>query len=136
MRLALVSLLYLFILVVVLVIWRSLVEVAPASQPATSVDSGRLVVVDSGESQLLVGRTLMLQPTSSIGRNPGNTIILDDSFVSGEHAMLTFHHRQWWLEDLGSTNGTFLNGQRVQRSTPLAYGDVVQIGRVKLKLAQ
>jgi len=69
-----------------------------------------------------------------IGRDPACEITLDDPTVSNKHARLSYHHRQWWLEDLKSTNGTFLNGEPV--STPLVVtgGDVVCCGQVELKL--
>ncbi|OGN75963.1 MAG: hypothetical protein A2X25_02140 [Chloroflexi bacterium GWB2_49_20] len=53
----------------------------------------------------------------TIGRDSTCECRLDDENVSNHHARLKYHHTQWWLEDLGSTNGTFINGQPV--STPL-----------------
>jgi pSer/pThr/pTyr-binding forkhead associated (FHA) protein len=74
-------------------------------------------------------------PEVVIGRDPACEIILDDPAVSNKHARLAYHHAQWWLEDLQSTNGTFLNGEAV--STPLVVtgGDVVRCGPVELRLA-
>ncbi len=54
-----------------------------------------------------------------IGRDPGCEISVDDDSISAHHARLCFHHNHWWLEDLGSTNGTLLNQQ------PLAIPAVV-----------
>jgi pSer/pThr/pTyr-binding forkhead associated (FHA) protein len=63
-----------------------------------------------------------------------NTILVDDAFVSAEHALLTFRGSVWYLEDRGSTNGTFLNGQLVRGAVPLGYGDEVGLGDVRLRL--
>ena len=48
--------------------------------------------------------------------------------------MLTFRGRDWYVEDLGSTNGTYVNGNRVDGVAPLGYGDELQIGQVRLRL--
>jgi pSer/pThr/pTyr-binding forkhead associated (FHA) protein len=67
---------------------------------------------------------------SSIGRLPHNLVPFDDPSVSGEHAEITFVRDRWWVRDLGSTNGTLVNEERIDGPTPLRSGDVVQFGRV------
>jgi pSer/pThr/pTyr-binding forkhead associated (FHA) protein len=75
-----------------------------------------------------------LAPVTSIGRAPGNSIVLDDDYVSNEHALLMLRGRQWWIEDLNSRNGTLLNGERVEAATIISPGDVLTIGGSELKL--
>jgi pSer/pThr/pTyr-binding forkhead associated (FHA) protein len=75
-----------------------------------------------------------LQPVTTVGRHPDSTIAIDEPFVSVEHAELAYDHGRWWLRDLGSTNGTFVNGDRVRVATGIRPGDVVQFGRIKLQL--
>jgi len=70
------------------------------------------------------------QPVLNLGRSQSNDVILDDRQVSGQHARLTWGREGWLVEDVGSTNGTLLNGQRLppHAAAPLRPGDSVQIG--------
>jgi len=95
---------------------------------------GRLIVVRTDGLPLKVGTHYPLLPLTSIGRAPTNTITLNDTFASGEHALLTLRGGQWWLEDRGSSNGTLLNGYTVEEPTVISAGDVVGVGRVDLKI--
>jgi eukaryotic-like serine/threonine-protein kinase len=77
----------------------------------------------------LVGQTFTLhQDETSIGRTQGNDIILPDPTVSRRHARLSFHNGQWYLEDLNSSNGSFVNGVRIYRPAPLMDGDELRLG--------
>ncbi len=70
----------------------------------------------------------------SIGRDPACDFPLEDKTVSTQHARLIFHHNQWWIEDLGSTNGTFLNQERVSFPLVLTAGDQIRCGQVLLDI--
>ena len=70
------------------------------------------------------------QPEVIIGRSTGCDVTLEDKTVSGRHARLAYHHGQWWLEDMASTNGTFLNGEPVSAAVVLTHGDQVRCGQV------
>jgi len=72
------------------------------------------------------------QPEISFGRDPGCDIFLDDDTVSTRHAQLSFHHNQWWLSDLASTNGTMLNDTTVKTPTVLASGDEIKCGDTQI----
>jgi len=63
-----------------------------------------------------------------------NSIVIDDTYVSADHALLTFRGRAWYVEDRGSTNGTWVNGNRVATYLPLGYGDELQIGRIRMRI--
>ncbi|OYV30994.1 MAG: hypothetical protein B7Z79_04605 [Thiomonas sp. 20-64-9] len=73
------------------------------------------------------------QPRLHIGRHSHNTIALPDPRVSGVHALLQRTDSGWWVEDLGSTNGTWLNGKRISASI-LLPDDVLRIGGCTLRL--
>src|SRR5512139_2684423 len=64
----------------------------------------------------------------TIGRDSTNEIVINDAEVSRKHARLTFQGGKYVLEDLGSTNGTFVNGQRLTSAAVLKAGDVVSLG--------
>ena len=113
---------------------RELVEVASQALAAGSPrQTARLVVVDGAESALPPGTAFSLQPVTRVGRHSANTLALDEPFVSGEHAELAYDNGRWWLRDLGSTNGTFVNGNPVRVATGVRPGDIVQFGRIKLQ---
>jgi hypothetical protein len=69
-----------------------------------------------------------------IGRSPGADIVIGDDFVSASHARVSPSGDGAVLEDLGSTNGTVLNGQRVVAAQMLRSGDAIDIGAVRLKV--
>ncbi len=71
----------------------------------------------------------------TIGRNPTCECPLEDETVSGRHARLSFHHNQWWLEDLSSTNGTLLNQERVTIPTVVISGDEFSCGDTRLTIS-
>lgn len=92
----------------------------------------RTLVVTEGS---LKGTIINLgQAPILIGRAPECTLVLEDDYASGRHARLSLQHGTWMVEDLGSTNGTFLGRNRVQDPVPIAPGAPVRIGRTVLEL--
>ncbi|MFV2145536.1 FHA domain-containing protein [Isoptericola sp. G70] len=106
---------------------------AVASSPAPARSSGpQRLVVTAGP---LSGTTLPLSTSSILlGRAPSCTLVLDDDYSSSRHARIFPQGDQWYVEDLGSTNGTFIGDQQVTSPTPLAPGVGVQIGRSVVEL--
>jgi hypothetical protein len=107
---------------------------AELAQLASQAGIGRLAVLDSPEGEPPVGRTIALGPINSIGRNVNSTIYIEDEFVSSTHAMLTFRGRSWYVEDQGSTNGSYVNGHLIDRAVALSFGDELTIGGVRMRL--
>jgi pSer/pThr/pTyr-binding forkhead associated (FHA) protein len=73
-------------------------------------------------------------PEVIIGRDPLCNCPITDETISSRHARLSYHHNQWWLEDLNSTNGTFLNDDRVFTPTVVITGDEIRCGQIVLKI--
>jgi hypothetical protein len=67
-----------------------------------------------------------------VGRLKTCGLCLQDKTVSSRHALLSYHYKQWWVEDLGSTNGTYLNTMPVATPTVLVKGDILTIGKFNL----
>jgi hypothetical protein len=108
----------------------ALAHEAPSLSPT---GGGRLVIVKSptlkkGDERRLNGAAL------SVGRSSTNDIELQgDGFASARHAVFEPRPDGVWLEDVGSTNGTFVNGIRVERTRKLSAGDVVRVGETDLR---
>ena len=133
LRISFIGLIYLFLFQVMRVITRDLRQPAPAESLQPRSRYGRLVVVESGGSRLAPGTIFTLQAVSSLGRKPDITIVLDDEFISGEHTLVSWRDGRAWVEDKGSTNGTFLNDAEVTRPTAVSEGDIIGVGGVRMK---
>ena len=83
------------------------------------------------------GERVRVKGTCSIGRSPGNDIVLADPEVSRRHALIQAQHRyEFWLLDLGSRNGTYVNDLRVNRPVLLRDEDEIDIGPFRLIFRQ
>ncbi len=121
-------LLYLFLLAVVRTVMadvsgRAWLRSRPrAPRKVAVVVGGKVVARVRLDDPLVVGRAAACQ------------LVLDDEYVSQLHARFFKKDGVWWVEDLGSTNGTFLNRSRVIAPTPVAAGDEVRVGKTTLLL--
>lgn len=139
LRIAFIALIYLFLYQVGRVSVRELVTIGqisssmPQQAPMQSMATGMLEMIDSAESSWQNGTQFTLDYYTTVGRNSENSIAINDGFVSGSHAEISFNQGAWWLMDVGSTNGTQVNGQPVQGKVQLHSGDIVAFGRVHLR---
>jgi pSer/pThr/pTyr-binding forkhead associated (FHA) protein len=129
-KFAFLGVIYLILIAVVLAVRREMQQSVQAAAPAL----GRLKIAQCGSDPLLrPGQVLALQAESRIGAGDDNDIVLGDGFVSAHHARLRWDGDQWLIEDLGSTNGTHVDGEpctpgeehTVPIGATLAVGDVV-----------
>ncbi|HEX6542943.1 MAG TPA: FHA domain-containing protein [Ktedonobacterales bacterium] len=137
LRIALVVILYLAIFRVIAVARREIkvVEHAPASITRGKDVVGHLVVIDSGSTPLRPGARLDIEPITTIGRSPTNTVVLDSTFVSTEHTRILFRDHSLWVEDMNSRNGTLVDQNRITSPVAVTPGTILQVGDVRFKFA-
>ena len=97
----------------------------------TQNESAALGVTAGG----LAGTSLRLKPGGTlIGRNPECALVLDDDYASGRHCRVFHDGSGWVVEDLGSTNGTFVGNRPITEPTPISPGGSIRIGRTVIEL--
>jgi predicted component of type VI protein secretion system len=111
-------------------------EQAAALRPRQELQTGELVVLRS--PALAEGERRQLDSAAvTIGRGSDNDLPLDaDEFASARHARVEPRRDGVWLEDIGSTNGTYLNGVQLTRARRLTPGDVIRVGETDLRFEQ
>lgn len=129
-RILLLALLYLFLFASV----RAGLGLIRRGGPSQLAGPLTLVVTEGPPE--LVGVRLPLDARVRIGRSAGLELVIADDFVSSTHAQILPAAGGPLLEDLGSTNGTTIGGRRVSGSVPLAAGDEIEIGPVKMKVSR
>lgn len=130
LRILLAVSLYAFLGWALLTIWRELRTQAVLL--ATRKIPGIGLNMQIGEQAL--PQRYFTQPEILLGRDSHCDIPLLDDTVSVRHARLAFHHGQWWLEDLGSTNGTRLNKEKVSIPTVVISGDKIDCGKASITI--
>jgi hypothetical protein len=126
-----VGLIYFVLLVVLVAVRREMAIRLRSGQALPSTAAGRLSLVQpGGDPAARAGAVWHLKPNNSLGADADNDVVLNDPLVSGRHARLSWDGVGWWLEDLGSTNGTLVNGQRIpaRATQKIAAGARVQLG--------
>jgi hypothetical protein len=104
----------------------------PAKAPSKRRGSPTHVLVTDGANS--GERAELEQAPILIGRGTDAAIRLDDDYVSTRHARIGASNDQWFVEDLGSTNGTYIGSQRLSQPTTLQLGSQVRIGKTTLEL--
>ena len=92
---------------------------------------GKLVVSLDG---VVIKEVQITKEKTTLGRRPYNDIVIDNLAVSGEHAVLQMVGNDVFIEDLNSTNGTYINGKAVKKQL-LAGNDTIEVGKYKIKFA-
>jgi pSer/pThr/pTyr-binding forkhead associated (FHA) protein len=134
-------LLFAFLYLVVQALRRDLraATVHAWTTPADSVTTAGelcLELIEAGQTPLPTGQDFPLSDPLLIGRAKSNHIALDDDWISAQHVRLHRQNGAWLAEDLGSTNGTRVNGNPLTGAAQVEAGDVLDLGRVKFKLVE
>ncbi len=112
---------------------------APGAEPGTLVVSSRtprLVVLHSESPEMAPGREFPLLAAATIGRAAHNLVVLADTFVSSQHALIFLKEGRRVLRDRGSTNGTLVNGHRISGDHVLRDGDQITVGTTVLRYVE
>ncbi len=138
LKLILLALVYLFFGRVLWAVWSEVrTPVATRGSEKTKRRPGvkgtpTFVVIEPKQRR---GQTFTLSNALAIGRVDDNDIIItDDSFVSSHHARIEIRPDSVWVVDMASTNGTFVNGQRVTEARSVRKGDRIQVGGTVLEM--
>jgi pSer/pThr/pTyr-binding forkhead associated (FHA) protein len=142
LRIAFIAALYIFLMQIARLMLR---EIRAIGQPASirptlpteraAQDERGLIVIDPGETNLQIGAYVPIAGEIVLGRGGASDLVLTDPFISTEHAEIVVQQDRTVLFDLGSTNGSRVNGEPVQTEVTLYDGDVVQLGNVRLRYA-
>ena len=152
LRLAFLGALWLFVIITVVALRRDLIQPRdarptgtraakpprpakapkPPKPPKKSTGSGPSLVVTDGP---LAGNVIQLGTAQvTLGRAPDSTLVIDDDYASSRHARIYLSEGSWVVEDLGSTNGTWIDRTRITQPTVLPPGTPLRIGRTTLQL--
>lgn len=115
-----------------LVLYWQIRELGSVAKPVAAPPAARLIVEDGPEQ----GSSHPLAAVNLLGRATDNTIALSDATVSSYHARLSFESGQWRLEDLGSRNGTRVNGLALVGPLVVTFDDEIRLGEVSLRLTR
>jgi len=126
-RVLLSLILYAFLGMLLLFLWK---EMQSTRSMALSPPAAVLVFAEGLD---MVSKYSLLE-NNRIGRAADNSLVIPDETVSAHHARLAFQEGQWWLEDLGSRNGTAVNGIPLEGPLVVTYGDQITFGRIECLL--
>jgi pSer/pThr/pTyr-binding forkhead associated (FHA) protein len=125
LRLVGTGLLYLFLSVALYVIWRSFAD--SEAKRTMEPEAAALHFPEDAD------RSIILRPVTALGRAKDNDVVMEDPFTSSNHAMIIWRDGSWWIEDLGSHNGTFVNDVMALKAVKLEDGDIICIGQTSLR---
>ncbi|MGZ5297430.1 MAG: FHA domain-containing protein [Actinomycetota bacterium] len=129
-----------------LFVWRSMrwavrgLTVEPSPSARKTRKGGGAVPTPTGPSSVVVhppegkARTIKIGPSMTIGRAPECELLIDDTYASSQHARIFGKNGTWYVEDLGSTNGTFVNDQKLAAPAMVQPGDKIRVGTTVLEL--
>lgn len=126
----------LFLVLLFLFLWQVALAIRTHIGTGASIRKGKgghELIVFRGDAKK--GKSVRLRPSGhTIGRSPDADVVIDDPYASEFHARVESQDGDTLVHDLGSTNGTYVNGRRISVPTPAGRGDTVQIGKTILEV--
>lgn len=129
LRILMAASLYAFLGLALYLLWRDLQQ---QSKLSISYQPPTLTLIRNTDEEPVPYRFTV--PEIIIGRDPACDFVLEDSTVSAQHSHLSFRQGHWWIEDLRSTNGTYLNNEPISASLVITSGDEIRFGQVILTI--
>lgn len=130
-----IVILYVIIYYALKIMYKDVKNGGKKRRPSNQNKSYGLEVISAGDNlDLKEGSIIPIRSDLTIGRKEGNSIVLLDQHVSGTHAKIIARGNKLYLEDLHSTNGTFLNGRRISGKVQLSNKDEIGIGKLIFKI--
>ena len=129
LRIILAASLFLFIGIMFITIWRQLKTQIKILSPEIN-NVLRLIPVENEQ----IDTFEIKQAEVIVGRDPNNKIYIPDETISAQHCRIYISDQQWWINDLNSTNGTYLNDEIIDRPCVLTDGDMIMFGQVKFSI--
>jgi pSer/pThr/pTyr-binding forkhead associated (FHA) protein len=134
------GLVYLVLILLLMGVTREMqIRLPQVSAQSSAISIGRLRVLQPGsDPKVNQGTIFSLRPDTLLGAKRGSNILLRDHFISGKHARLRWDGVSWWVEDLNSTNGTYVNQRRIPpgAAEALPYGSILQIGDMVFEMIE
>jgi len=130
-----IVILYVIIYYALKIMYKDVKNGGKRRRPARANGNYGLEIINSGNGRdLKEGSIIPIRSDLSIGRKDNNSIILSDQHVSGNHAKIVVRNNGLFLEDLNSTNGTYLNGSKISSRIKLSNKDEIQVGTAVFKI--
>ena len=129
LRILMILSLYAFLFLAIFMIWKH-IEVNSTAISKIKIPKIKLSIDEQGinSTQEFTNSEVV------IGRDPQCDLCIQRETVSAHHARLSYHHKNWWIDDMLSTNGTVLNEEQIKTATVMVDGDTIQCGDVSITI--
>jgi pSer/pThr/pTyr-binding forkhead associated (FHA) protein len=132
-RFAIIAIVYIIIFLALRIMYKDIK--GGGKKKSAKKNAFGLEVLQAGENSILrKGGIIPIQGELKIGRKNTNHLILEDQFVSGNHVRIFLRNTDYMIEDMGSTNGTKVNDERLEERAILRVGDEIQVGSAVFKV--
>lgn len=133
LNLAIIAIVYFIIFYALKIMYKDTKSVGRNKKRIRRATSGLEVIEAGSNNNLRPGGVVPISGELTIGRSNDNIVVLEDKYVSSHHLRIFIRNNEYILEDLGSTNGTFLNNEKVINRVTLTTEDRIKVGSAVFK---